>query len=130
MKTKSEFKKKGYRPKEKSSKSWKKIKDFIKVKIPNALRNITHSMEIGFILKSLYKPKALAIISHAIIFTATTMDIDWEKKSFWNSLNLVAITIAVSKKTSAAALILIRKEDSLNMVLVFPAKNLQLKDGF
>jgi hypothetical protein len=51
------------------------------------------------------------------------MDIDCEKKSFWNSLNLVAITIAVSKKTSAAALILIRKEDSLNMVLVFPQKN-------
>jgi ribosomal protein L32E len=49
---KQEFRRKGYFSKEKSSKTWKKIKDFTRVKMPKALRNITHSTEIGFILKS------------------------------------------------------------------------------
>ena len=92
------------------------------MKIPKALRNITHSIEMGFILKSLYNPKARAIINQEITFTAITIDMDCEKNSFWNSVSLVAITIAVSKKTSAAALIFIRKEDSLNIVLAFLAK--------
>jgi hypothetical protein len=68
---KSEFKKKGYFPKEKSSNTWKKINDFTRVKMPNALRNITHSIEMGFIRMSLYKPKALAIKSQNNTFTVT-----------------------------------------------------------
>jgi hypothetical protein len=48
--------------------------------MPKALRNITHSIEIGFILRSLYKPNALATKSQHKILTATTIDIDCEKK--------------------------------------------------
>lgn len=46
----------------------------------------------------------------------------WEKNECWNSENLVERTIDVIKIRSAKILILIRKEDSLSMVLVFLAE--------
>jgi hypothetical protein len=46
----------------------------------------------------------------------------WEKNECLNSENLVERTIDVIKIRSAKILILIRKEDSLSMVLVFLAE--------
>ena len=113
---KREFRKKGYFPKEKLSNTWKKMKDFNKVKIPKALRNITHSIEMGFILKSLYKPKALAIKIQLTRFVKMNVKVDGVNRSFSKLLTLVATIIDVSKKTSAIILILTRKEDSLSIV--------------
>jgi hypothetical protein len=95
------------------------MKDFTSVKIPNAFTNITHSIEIGFILRSLYKPKALPINSQAKTLTAITIVIDWEKKDAWNSAKRVEITITARKITSAVAFVFTRKEDSLSMIWFF-----------
>ena len=54
------------------------MNEFTKVKIPNAFRNMTHSIEIGFMRKSPYNPKALAIISHDITFTTITVNSESE----------------------------------------------------